>query len=62
MRAVAQLEPVGSEAATFEVPEAQIIGITDLVFESCGDLGRVRLLRNEDELITLSHYVTSVSP
>lgn len=42
-----------TETETFEVPEDQIIEITDLVFESRGDVGRVRLLRNEDELITL---------
>ena len=46
--------PAGeTETATFVVPEDQIIEITDLVFESRGDVGRVRLLRDDEELITL---------
>ncbi len=32
---------------------ADVIEITDLVFESRGDVGRVRLLRDDEELITL---------
>ncbi|MDQ3151762.1 MAG: hypothetical protein M3R63_08600 [Actinomycetota bacterium] len=50
--AVAAL-PNETETETFVVPEDLIIEITDLVFESRGDMGRVRLLRDEDELITL---------
>lgn len=46
--------PAGeTETAAFVVPEDLIIEVTDLVFESRGDVGRVRLLRDDEELITL---------
>lgn len=38
---------------TYEVPKNKVVTVTDLVFESTGDTGSVRLLRNKDELITV---------
>ena len=52
-RLVVAAPPGETETATFVVPEDLIIEITDLVFESRGDVGRVRLLRDDEELITL---------
>lgn len=51
-RIVVTAAPGQDETEEFVVPDGQIVTVTDLVFESRGDIGTVRLLRDADVLIT----------
>ncbi len=51
-RIVVTAAPGEDETEDYVVPDGQIVTVTDLVFESRGDTGAVRLLRDGDVLIT----------
>lgn len=51
-RIVVSAPPGGNAIQTFTVPAGLLVTVTDLVFESRGDFGAVRLRRGPDVLIT----------
>lgn len=51
-RIVVAAAPGQDGVGEYVVPDGQVVTVTDLVFESRGDIGGVRLLRNGDVLIT----------
>lgn len=51
-RIVVAAAPGQDEVGDYVVPDGQVVTVTDLVFESRGDIGGVRLLRDGDVLMT----------